>query len=237
MSGAARSLHRALLLALLGAALGGCLGSLLQSKARPQTVYQLAPPAADGASGAAPGAPAGPASGGAAAGVELAVLTPRVRSGLDDDQVRVAYPDHHLDFLAGARWSGSLDEMLQDLIIEAFRARAPQVGVETDHSAFGTAYWLEVDVDDFQAEYSAAGGPPVAHVHLEARLGATSDRRILEHLELDARQAAAQNRVGAIIEAYNRATDEVLRELVARTLPTLGAPSAASAAPKSDASH
>ncbi|HLW22811.1 MAG TPA: ABC-type transport auxiliary lipoprotein family protein [Steroidobacteraceae bacterium] len=213
---------RAPLIGLLSlAALAACTGSIFRSSIVPPAVYELSAPAPSPAAG--PAVAAAPAAAANGPSVDLAVLKPRVHSGLDDDLVHVLYPDHRLDHLAAARWSGPLDEMLQDLILEAFRSRSSALGVHADGSVFGAGYWLEVDVDDFQAVYAARDALPVIHVHAVVRLGASSDRRILGRFELDSRENAAANRVDAIVEAYNRALDDVLTELVNRTLAAIAA--------------
>jgi cholesterol transport system auxiliary component len=205
-------------LAALPLALSGCTGSLFKSKEPPQAVYLLTvAPAPEGA----------PVSAGAPIPVDLTVLRPQVRRGLDSTLIAALYPDRRLDHFAGAHWSGPLDEVLQDLAIQAFRADARVRNVHTDASAFGTGYWLEMDVADFQAEYSspeAAGnlGPPTVHVHLVARLGTSGDRHVLGQFEADVREPAADNRLTAIVEAYNRAASAALGRIVAETGQTLG---------------
>src|ERR1700734_2623499 len=54
-------------------------------------------------------------SGAVAIPADLTVLTPRVRTGLDNDRIAALYPDRRLDYFAAARWSGPLDEVVQDL--------------------------------------------------------------------------------------------------------------------------
>jgi len=188
-------------------ALTACGGSLFQSHAPPQSVYILS-------ANAAPPGPEIP--------VDLAVLKPLVRTGLDNDVIAALYQDRRLDYFAGARWSGRLGEVVQDLALQTFRARANLRNVHAETSAFGSGYWLEIDVADFQAEYSAAqgaegGGAPTVHVHLFARVGGSADRRVLGRFEADERQAAADNRLTAIVEAYNQAAGTALAKIVADT--------------------
>ncbi len=183
-------------------ALAAC-GSLFQSKAPPPSLYLLSFKS---------NAPSG-----AEIPVDLAVLRPRVRIGLGTDYIAVLYPDRRLDHFAGARWSGPLDEVVQDLALQAFRARANFRTVRTDTSAFGSGYWLEIDVADFQAEYPIGGGPPSVHVHLLGRLGRSGDRRLLGEFDADERQPATDNRLTAIVEAYNQAADTALAAIVAAT--------------------
>ncbi len=203
---------RRLLCAICALALAACGGSLFQSKAPPASVYLLS------AGAAAPS--------GAEIPADLAVLKPRVRTGLDSDLIAVLYPDRRLDYFAGARWSGPLDEVVQDLALQEFRARARLHSVHAESSVFGSGYWLEIDVVDFQAEYSAHAGDggnsaPTVHVHLLGRVGNSADRRILGQFEADDRQRAADNRLTAIVEAYNRAADNALGRIVADTAETL----------------
>jgi cholesterol transport system auxiliary component len=197
---------RTLLPALLGMTLAACAGSLFKNKAAPPTMYML---------GAMHRAPGGEARGGQAGDPprDLAVLRPRVRAGLDTDRIAALYPDRRMDYFADVRWSGPLDEVLQDLAVQEFHANPGLRNVSADVSAFTSPYWLEIEVTDFQAEYSAAGGPPTAHVHLQARIGNSTDRHVVARFEPDVREAAADNRMSAIVEAYNRAADKALAEI------------------------
>jgi len=200
----------------LALALAAC-GSLFQSKVPPTSTYLLSVK-----TGAAVGAEVP---------VDLAVLKPQVRTGLDTDLIAALYPDRRLDYFAQARWSGPLDEVVHDLALQAFRAHANLRTVQAEASVFGSGYWLEIDVADFQAEYPAgpgAGGPgttgtgaPTIHVHLLGSVGAAADRRVLGRFEADVRQPAAENRLTAIVEAYNQAADTALAKIVADTTATL----------------
>jgi cholesterol transport system auxiliary component len=144
---------------------------------------------------------------------DLAILRPRVRAGLDTERIAALYPDRRMDYFADVRWSGPLDEVLQDLAVQEFHENLRVRNVSADVSVFASTYWLEIEVMAFQAEYSAAGGPPTVHVHFQARLGNSGDRHVLARFEPDVREAAADNRMSAIIDAYNRAADKALAEI------------------------
>jgi len=185
------------------AGLAGCTGSLFQSKAVPPSVYLLS--AKLGAEGPAE-IPA-----------DLAVLRPRIRAGLGTDRIAVLFPDRHLDFLADARWSGPLDQVVQDLAIQAFATGARLRNVSADSSAFASRYWVEIEVADFQAEYPSAGTAPTVHVHFSVRVGGAVDRRALGSFDASARVAASDNRVTAVVAAYELAADAALTQIVERT--------------------
>jgi cholesterol transport system auxiliary component len=184
--------------------MAACSGSLFQSKAAPPTIYVLSPAAASPDTGS-----------GAAIPADLAVLKPRLRTGLESDRIAVQYPDRRLDYFADARWSGALGDVLQDLAVQEFHSHAHLRTVNGDASVFASAYWLEIEVTDFQAEYTSAAAPTI-HVHLLARIGDSGDRRILGRLEADSRQPAAENRLSAIVDAYARAADAAFAEIAAR---------------------
>lgn len=193
------------------ACLTACTGSLFQSKAAPLRVYKLSAAAHPTAAGTP--TPAAPIA--ASIPVDLAVLKTLTSSGLKTDRIAVLYPDRHLDYFADARWSGLVGEVLQDLAVQAFRAHAGLRTVSGDASAFSSAYWLEIEVTDFQAEYMSAGAPPSVHVHLLARIGTSDNRRILGQFAADASQPAAENRLASIVDAYAHATDAALAQIVA----------------------
>src|SRR5271155_1809378 len=166
--------------------LAACSGSFFQTKAVPPTTYLLS---------AATKLQASPA---AQIPADLAVIKPRVRAGLDTDRIAALYPDRRLEYFAGARWSGPLDEVIQDLLVQELRALSRLRNVSADAFVFPSAYWLEIEVTDFQAEYSTAVAAPIVHVNFQARVGRSTDRRILARFEASAQEAAADNRLSAI---------------------------------------
>jgi cholesterol transport system auxiliary component len=194
-------------ISLLPLLLAGCAGSLFQTKALPPTMYLLS------AGNASPTDSAAAQVGDLA--VDLAVLKPRVRAGLDTDRIAALYPDRRLDYFADARWSGPLDEVIQDLIVQVFHTRAGMRNVSGDASAFASAYWLEVTVSDFEAEYHDSGAAPTVRVHLQARIGSSAERRIIARFEADAEQPAGANRMTSIVAAYNQAANTALTQLAA----------------------
>jgi ABC-type uncharacterized transport system auxiliary subunit len=143
-----------------------------------------------------------------------------VRSGLESDRIAILYPDRRLDYFAGARWSGPLGEVLQDLAMQEFHSRAHLATVSGDASVFA-GYWLEIAVTDFQAEYTSAAQAPTVHVKLLASIGSSNDTRILGQFVADARQPAAENRLSVIVDAFARAADAALAEIAAHADDTL----------------
>jgi ABC-type uncharacterized transport system auxiliary subunit len=192
---------RAVLSVILGAMLAACAGSLFKNKIPPPTMYMLKV--------AAPEA----ATPGSSSSADLAVLRPRVRAGLDTDRIAALYPDRRMDYFANVRWSGPLDEVLQDFAVQEIHSNSGLHNVSADRSVFASAYWLEIEVSDFQAEYSDANGAPTVHVQMQARLGTSSDRKVLARFEPNVYEVASDNRMSAIVEAYSRAANKALAQI------------------------
>jgi cholesterol transport system auxiliary component len=211
-----RSALWAVALPLIG--LAAC-GSLFRSKIAPPTVYMLSA-GAGSTQTASTGSTAAP-SPGAVIPADLAVLKPKLRTGLETDRIAVLYPDRHLDYFADARWSGPLDDVLQDFAVQEFHTHANLRTVSGDASVFPSAYWLEMEVTDFQAEYTSTAAAPTVHVQILARVGNSGDRRVLGRFVANARQQAADNRLSAIVDAYARAADAALADIVAHADDTL----------------
>jgi ABC-type uncharacterized transport system auxiliary subunit len=204
-----------LVLLAAGGVLAACSGSLFQSRTPPTSVYLLSAertsaPAAASAGTSSPVIPA-----------DLAVLRPRVRAGLETDRIAVLYPDRHLDYFANARWSGPLADMMQDLALQAFHTGSNLRNVSADASAFASAYWLELEVADFEADYTSDGSAPSIRVHLLARLGRSGDRRVVAAFDADVTRKASANRLSSIVDAYQSAAGAALADVVANTVRTV----------------
>jgi cholesterol transport system auxiliary component len=198
-----------------------CTGSLFKSKTAPPTVYLLSDAAASAANSAA-------AATLPMIAADLAVLKPKLRTGLESDRIAVLYPDRHLDYFADARWSGPLGDVLQDLAVQEFHTRANLRTVSPEASVFPSAYWLEMEVTDFQAEYTPAAATPTVRVQILARLGRSGDRSIVGRFTASAQQPATENRLSAIVDAYAHAADAAMAEIVAQAADTLAKGSEAS---------
>jgi ABC-type uncharacterized transport system auxiliary subunit len=100
-------------------------------------------------------------------------------------------------------------------MVQVFRTRAGMRNVSGDASAFASAFWLEVTVTDFEAEYRTPAAAPTVRVHLQARIGSSAERRIIARFEADAEQPAGENRMASIVAAYNQAANTALAQLAA----------------------
>ena len=198
-------------LALAGAVLvlAGCTGGL-HSDAPTVQAWRLDPP---------PGlTPAADAAG--VATLTLRVLRPLAAPGLESERIALLHPDRTLDYYAANRWSGRLPEQVEALALDTLRAAGGYRAVEAAGSVFSYDETLQIEVRDFQAEYGAAVAP-VARVTLVCTLGRRSDRAVLTTFTLTGSVPATDNRMHAIVAAFDAALDMALAGLPQRLL---GAP-------------
>jgi cholesterol transport system auxiliary component len=203
--------NKSLWAVLLALPLAACAGGLFKSKLETTSAYVLS------VRGEAAAAPATPLA------VDLAVLKPRMEPGLDTDRIAAVYPDRRLEFYASGHWSGSLDEVLQALTVQAFRRNGGLRSVSGESTRFYNTHWLELNVEDFQAEYRTTGAPPVIKVRIAARLGNASDHGLLGRYEAAAEQPASADRMGAIVEAFEIAANTALGQIVGSSVADAGA--------------
>ncbi len=184
---------------------GGCVSLLPQSK--PAQLYRFEYRPATAADGSA-ASRASACDRAATVGVILPPANlPRAAQG---DQILTVTGDQAA-YIAESRWVSPAASLFQDALEAALQEGC---GLRTvRRSDFGAgAATLRVDVDRFETDYAAPGSAPVVAVLFKATLlkrgGDFSAERVFK-----ATDRAADNRVGAIVEAYSRATSATLRDL------------------------
>ena len=192
-------------LAIVG--LAGCIS--LFPAAPPVQLYtfgELAPPAQPTPAASAAGAPR-------VAVVLTAVELPRAAAG---DQI-LTLTGQAAAYLAGARWLTPAGVMFQSDAERALAAGAPHARLLARSESGAADALLRLDVADFEARYDdEPGSAPTVLVSLTATLS-RPDGRPLSQRTFTVRQPAAENRVTAIVAAYDRATRQALSQVAAWT--------------------
>lgn len=149
---------------------------------------------------------------------QLAVARPGAENMLSGTRIAVRERGAELQVLAGARWSDSVPELLQALVVRAFEDSGRILGVARQASALNADYALALDVRAFEAEYDDTGVPRV-HVAFTAKLVGSANR-VLAARTFDARVDARGRQAPAVVQAFEAALEQTLAELVAWTLTT-----------------
>jgi cholesterol transport system auxiliary component len=140
------------------------------------------------------------------------VLRPLAAPGFDDDHITLLRDGQKLDFYAGARWAAPLPEVIEQVAVEALRARGGFRAVLGDGAAFASGQTLQLEIVRCTAVYAGSGAPEV-QVKLVASFGRRDDRQLLGTQLLEAKVQAGDNRLGAVAAAYERAVNMALAQL------------------------
>jgi cholesterol transport system auxiliary component len=121
-------------------------------------------------------------------------------------------------YVEGARWVSTAQSQFEEAVDEAF-VRSAQTAriVERRQSASATMV-MNLSVESFETRYD--NGPksaPKVVVAVRAQLIRFPDRAVIGESVFRAEQPAGENRVSAIVAAYNTAVTSVLKDLTAWT--------------------
>jgi cholesterol transport system auxiliary component len=195
-------------LLLLSIALSGCVGELLQSKVTEPQTYVLH--AND----------AGTAK--VAYALQLSVATPTAAPGLDTARIAVLRNTNQLDYYFGARWGGTAPEVAQAFLIALLQSQQGFKGVVAENVRVDADYLLELELRDFQAEYASEHANPVAHLTLTGTLINIKSRKPVATVTGTAKATAKDNRLGAVITAFQSAAQQASASLSEQLTESLG---------------
>jgi cholesterol transport system auxiliary component len=196
-------LTRRLVLAGLALTPSAC-GSLLPEGGAPPKLYQLTP-----AMDFPPG--------GAHASWQLLVDVPAAVAALDSERIALSRSPTTLDYFADAAWTDRAPLMVQALVIQSFENSGRIGAVARESLALRADYVLQPELRHFEADYGAAAVPS-AHVQIAVKLVKMPDRTIVARQSFDATANAAENQIPAIVDAFNAAFHQVMRQMVDWTL-------------------
>ena len=206
----ARWLACASLLALL---LGGCTGNLLRSDAEAPDTFRL-----DVDATVAPAASATSST----AGLAIAVARPRAAAAIDTDRIAVHSAGNRFDYYLDARWAESAPQMLQQNLVGALAATAQfGGGVMTAPARMPTELLLDVELRRFEVvatgpDAASSGAAPVVHVQVQASLLDQRRAARVTSFVSEAAVPASENRLSAVIAAFDRANAQVVNDIAAR---------------------
>lgn len=174
--------------------LSGCVGELLQSKSKEPQTYVLHVADAGTAKVSYP--------------VQLSVALPNAAPGLDTSRIAVLRNGNELDYFYGARWGGSAPQIAQTFIVEWLQAQQGFKGVVAEGARVDADYLLALELRDFQAEYANDKANPIVHVTLVGTLINIKSRKASATFMGSARVPASDNRLGAVVSAFQSATQK-----------------------------
>ena len=196
--------------ALLCLLLGGCSSGFFETKAAVATVYVLAPAKLDSSVSPA-----------ASLDVDLAIALPAAAPGLDTERIAALYEARRLDYYKDAQWGALAATVTQSLLVTTLQNQKLFRSVTPEQARVSATHVLDVQLQDFQAEYVAGKSNPSAHVSMTASLIRLKDRKLLASFPIGAAVDADANRMNAVIAAFEAAAQQVALRVGERTAATL----------------
>jgi cholesterol transport system auxiliary component len=163
----------------------------------------------------APASPATQATVAASAG-SLQVLRPLATPGLESDRIAVLQAGHRLSYYRASRWAVALPDMLESLALEHWQGRGAKA-LEGSRATFPADYLLQLTIRRFEADYTERPGAPVVQVALEGLLLRRADRTVLVSFAATASAQAPEDRLSAVVSAFEEAAGAALDTVAERT--------------------
>lgn len=195
-------IHKGLLAAAVVMFCSACSGSLFDSELPVPMNYVIA------------SAPPGSLTGVPTTKVDVAIGRPDLGPGLDTDRIAVL-KGRQLDYYRGARWGGRSVEIVQSMLVSSLNDQGLFRSVTAEQARVATDYMLDIEVRHFEADY--ASGSPEAHVMIIGRLIRIVDRKLVTTVTGEARAAANEERMTAVTQAFEVASQKVALDLARQT--------------------
>jgi cholesterol transport system auxiliary component len=188
-------------LAACALALSGCISLLPKSK--PAQLYRFGGPPAAGSTTAP-----------AANAVAVFLTNGTFQEESSDDRI-LTMTGGKAAYIAESRWVAPAEVLFSEAVGRAFDASPVRLIARGQQGRF--AYALRIDVRTFETRYDSGDkAAPVVVMRVHAAL-TRSDQSGVGEQDFEARVPASDNRVGAIITAYNKAVGDVLGKIVTWT--------------------
>lgn len=120
-------------------------------------------------------------------------------------------------FIGGARWVSPAQQLYAQSVESAFASQARTVRLIGRRELTPTTRILDIDIRTFEARYDYAGAVPVVTVSARARLLRFPERTVVAEQVFSFNQPAGENRVSAIVQAFDLATRDLNSQLVSWT--------------------
>lgn len=142
--------------------------------------------------------------------------TPTVftRAAMSDRLLSVTHGE--AAYIADARWVSPAIVLFDEATARAFEADDSRARLVTRGETIKAVMALRLEVRSFEVDYvDGPKAPPEVLVEIRAVMTRSNDRALLGDKIFVARVKASENRLSAIVPAYDKANSQVLSEIVA----------------------
>lgn len=121
-------------------------------------------------------------------------------------------------YIGGARWVSPAATLFDESLKAAFATRADRIRVLDRREPGASPLVLQVSISTFEARYSAPGAAPDVVISARGLLRSTKGQgRTIERV-FTVTQPAAENRVSAIVDAFDVATRDINTQIADWTI-------------------
>src|SRR5262245_56030992 len=143
----------------------------------------------------------------------LRVQRPEAGPGLDSDRIVLLRSDRRFDVYAATRWAAPAPDLVESVLVDQLRGASLFSSVLDDSAPYAPRYNLRCGLNRFEADYTGGGSAPNVQVVLDCTLGRYRDRTLLANFTAQGSVVAADNRVGAVVSAFEGALGKAIAEL------------------------
>jgi len=146
----------------------------------------------------------------------LKIVLPVASPGLDSSKIAVLEQSGQLSFIEGSEWSDTVPKILQNALVESFEDTGKFRSVVPDSQGVSADYSLLTDVRKFYVTRDASSSR--VEVRMVARLTDPLTRKVRFSITSRQHVSVEDNSLASTLEAFTRATDAALQEIVEKTL-------------------
>jgi cholesterol transport system auxiliary component len=136
---------------------------------------------------------------------QLGVALPKASPGLDTNRIAVLRDGNQLDYYYGARWGGTAPQVVQSYLVTLLQTQQGFKGVNSEGARIDVDYLLDLELKDFQANYTGSQSNPSIKVTLIGTLIQVKTRQAVASFTTTASSNASDNRLGAVVNAFQTA--------------------------------
>jgi cholesterol transport system auxiliary component len=141
------------------------------------------------------------------------VQRPVAGPGLDSDRIVLLRSDRRFDVYAATRWAAPAPDLVADVLVDQLRGASLFSSVLDDTAPYAPRYNLRCGLNRFESDYTRGGGVPTIEVVLDCTFGRYRDRTLLANFTARGSAAAGEDRIGAVVAAFESATGKAVAEL------------------------
>ncbi|MCL1825469.1 MAG: ABC-type transport auxiliary lipoprotein family protein [Betaproteobacteria bacterium] len=144
----------------------------------------------------------------------LRITRPDSSGQLLSQRILVIPEPNRVSVYKGANWHEPAALLMRGRLFDAFRTDGRVNALSIEEMRTFADYEISSELGAFHSEYRQGDDSPEAVIKLDTRLIDTASRRIVASRAFEAREAAADGTIPAVVAAFGRAADRLSSELV-----------------------